>query len=113
MPHRVVEELRTHNPNIILNGLEEAKEVLILNGMSLEEILEFLDLNGWDIWHNNKDSLSNTITNVLLEWNQESQTLTRTFEFENEELYEEYRYMCNSIFPSHEREFTLKEVTPV
>lgn len=109
MPFQIVEELRTHNSNIILNSLEEAQNVLIWDNWTKEETLEFLDNNGWDIWFNNRESLLNTINSVVLEWNQEDQVLTRTLVFENEELFDEYRYMCNNIFPAHERDLTVKE----
>jgi hypothetical protein len=111
MPYRVVEELKTSNPDIIIDGLEQAKEVLVLNGMTLEESIEFLDSNGWSVWHDNRDSILDTITNVVFEWDQEEQILSRTFVFESEVLYEEYRYMINQIFPPHERKMILKEVT--
>jgi hypothetical protein len=113
MPFQIVEELRTHNPSIILNSLEEAKDVLILNNWTVEETIEFLDTNGWDIWFNNRESLLNSFNSVTLDWDQESQILKRTLVFENEELFDEYRYMCNSIFPAHDRQLVLKEAVDV
>jgi hypothetical protein len=115
MTVRIVEELRPSSPNIILDGLEEAKVVLVFGTIPLDESIILLDENGWDIWVNNRESLLNSLTNVIYEWNQEEQILKRTFEFENEELYDEYRYMCNSVFPSDgiERELILREIIEI
>lgn len=113
MPFKIVEELKTDDPSIILNSLEEAKDVLILNNWTMEETIEFLDANGWDVWFNNRESLFNTINNAILEWDQESQILKRTLVFDNEELFEEHRYMCNRIFPDHPRELMIKEMLEI
>lgn len=113
MPFKIVEELKTHNPGIYLNSQEDAERVLILDNWTREEIIDFLDQNGWAVWHNNRESLINSTDNVTLEWNQESQILKRTLIFESEELFNEFRHMCKYIFPPHQRELVLRQVEDI
>jgi hypothetical protein len=113
MPFKIVEELKTHNPAIYLSSQEDAERVLILDNWTREETIDFLDKNGWPVWHNNRESLINSTDNVQLEWDQESQILRRTLIFESEELFDEFRNMCRNIFPSHPRELIVKEATDI
>lgn len=108
MPHRVVEELKTIIPDVIFNSVEEAREFLIDDGLTLEESIALMDNYADPVWVNNRESLLNTINGVILEWNQDTQILTRTLIFESEELYFNYRSMVNEIFSPTPR--TLKIV---
>ena len=98
MSFKVVEELRSLDTSLIINSLEEAIEILINDGLTREESIDLLDNYADPVWVNNRESLLNTINNVILEWNQDNQILTRTFIFADEELYFNYRSMTNEIF---------------
>lgn len=98
MAFKVSEELRLLDKSIIINSLEEAKELLINDGLTWEEIISMLDNYADPVWVNNRENLLNTINNVNLEWDQVNQVLTRTFIFADEQLYFDYRSMTNEIF---------------
>lgn len=95
---RIVEELRLLDKSVIINSLEEAREILIDNGLTLEKSITFMDNYADPVWVNNRESLLNTINNVNLEWDQDNQVLIRTFIFADETLYFDYRSMTNEIF---------------
>lgn len=103
MAYKVVEELRSLDPSVIINSLEEARELLIDDGLTVEESIALLDNYADPVWVNNKESLLNTISNVNLEWDQDNQVLIRTLIFEDEELYFDYRSMVNEVFSNAPR----------
>ncbi len=98
MVYKVVEELRSLDPSVVINSLEEANELLVNDGLSWEESITLMDNYADPVWVNNRESLLYTINNVDLEWNQDSQVLTRTFIFADEQLYFDYRSMTNEVF---------------
>lgn len=113
MVYKVVEDLKSTNPSVILNSIEEAREFLIDDGLTIEESIELLDNYADPIWVNNRESLLNTINQVILEWDQDNQVLTRTIVFADEELYFNYRSMANEIFPPTPRSLEIVEVEEI
>ena len=98
MAYKVVEELRLLDPSVILNSIEEARELLINDGLTFEENINLMDNYADPVWVNNRESLLNTINSINLEWDQDNQVLTRTLIFADDELYFDYRSMTNEIF---------------
>ena len=107
MVYRIVEELRTSDPNIILNSLEEATEFLISDGVTTEETISLLDEHNDPIWAKNRAALVNTMNTVLLEWDSNRQVLTRTREFRDEQLFKDYNVIIYQTFPAMARVVTL------
>jgi hypothetical protein len=103
MSFKVVEELRSLDPSVIINSLEDARELLIDDGLTLEESINLMDNYSDPVWVNNRESLLNTINSVKLEWDQNNQVLTRTFIFADEELYFDYRSMTGEVFSNAPR----------
>lgn len=98
MVYRIIEELRSSDPSIILNSLEEADDFLILEGVPREEIISLLDAHGDPIWSLNREDLVNTINNVVLDWDQDNQVLTRTLDFRDEQLFNDFREMLSTMY---------------
>ena len=107
MPFTVTEELRSTNLDVTLNSIEEAKDFLVYDGISIEENIEIMDNYGDPFWVANRESLLNTITNIDFNWDQNTQTLTRTLVFSSESAYVNYRKMINVVFPAIERELSV------
>lgn len=107
MPFIVTEQITAQNPSIILNSVEEAKDFLVYDGISLEESISMIDNYADPFWVANRESLMETITNIDFQWDQGTQTLTRTLTFFSESAYVNYRRIINSIFPAMERDLSV------
>jgi len=108
MPYKITEELKSLNE--LFYSFEEAKNALIDDNFTFEESIALFDEVAYPVWVDNRDSLLNTINNIVLEWDEINQVLTRTIEFESEQLYFEYRAMTNSVFPYMNRILEVKSV---
>jgi len=107
MPFIVTEQLTPQNPSVILNSLEEAKDFLIYEGMTIEENISILDNFNDPFWAANRESLIETMTNIDFQWDQNMQTLTRTLVFSSESAYVNLRRILNRTMPAMERDLSV------
>ena len=107
MPFIVTEQLTPKNPSVILNSLEEAKDFLIYEGMTIEENIAILDNFNDPFWVANRESLIETMTNVDFQWDQNMQMLTRTLVFSSESAYVNLRRILNRTMPAMERDLSV------
>lgn len=107
MPFIVTEQLTPQNPSVILNSLEEAKDFLVYDGISMEDNIAMMDNYADPFWVANRESLLETILNIDFQWDQGTQTLRRTLVFSSESAYINYRRMINSVFPAMERDLSV------
>ena len=103
----VTEQLTPQNPSVILNSIEEAKDFLVYDGLTMEENISMIDNYGDSFWVANRESLIETMTSIKFQWDQGTQTLMRTLTFSSESAYVNYRRIINGVFPAMERDLSV------
>lgn len=101
MVYRVIQELKLINQTA--TSEEDAVNKLVRDNNTQAQFISVLDNSGDEDWTNNRSSFMNTVNNIVYSWNNDTQVLTRTYDFESEQLYDIWQFLIPTYFsPSTE-----------
>lgn len=111
MVYRVIEELKLVDTSIVVADEADAINKLVKDdGSSTEDRIATLDASADNDWTSRRTSLVNTINNVTFSWDPDSQILTRTMDFEDQDHYIAFGYLRAEYFiqsPEYARTMTV------